>query len=115
MVVADDDDNNDKKADGPGMGCIATAACNGKRQARLPTYHFERLIDEDCPNHTYPIKNMLDDYDMMKNFMTSRSLTWGREHEEDSGGSDAMPFPRKDVVMMVYSGRPLLGGAACLT
>jgi hypothetical protein len=32
---------------------------------------------------------------MMKNFMTSGSLTQGRELEEDPSGSDAMPSPGK--------------------
>jgi hypothetical protein len=28
-----------------------------------------------CPNHAYPIKHNLKDCDMIKNFMTSESLT----------------------------------------
>jgi hypothetical protein len=52
---------------------------------------------------------------MMKNFMTSGSLTRGRELEEDLGRSNMMPFPRKGIVMMVYDGHLLFGGAACLT
>jgi hypothetical protein len=43
---------------------------------------------------------------MMKNFMILGSLTWGMELEEDSGGSDTMPFPWEDVVMTVYNGCP---------
>jgi hypothetical protein len=45
----------------------------------------------------------------MKNFMTSGSLTQGMELEEDSDGSDTTPFPREDMIMMVYDGRPPLG------
>jgi hypothetical protein len=41
--------------------------------------------------------------------MTSGSLTQGRELEEDPSGSDATPFPEKDVVMMVYNGCPPSG------
>jgi hypothetical protein len=44
---------------------------------------------------------------MMKNIMTSRSLTQGMELEEDPGGSDTMPFLEEDVVMMVYNGCPI--------
>jgi hypothetical protein len=40
------------------------------RQACPPTTHFERLLEEACPNHVYPIKHKLKDCDMMKNFMT---------------------------------------------
>jgi hypothetical protein len=41
---------------------------------------------------------------MMKNFMTSRSLTRGRELEEDLNGSDMLPIPGEEAVMMVYDG-----------
>jgi hypothetical protein len=61
----------------------------------MPTYHFERLLEEACPNHTYPVKHKLKECDIMKNFMTSGFLTWAMEPEEDPGGSDAMPFPGK--------------------
>jgi hypothetical protein len=88
------------------MGYIMTTTHSGKHQARPPTYHFEGLLEEACPNHVYPIKHKLKVYDMMQNFMTSRSLTRVRELEENLGGSDTMPFPREDVVMMMYDGRP---------
>jgi hypothetical protein len=55
--------------------------------------HFERLLKEDCPNHMYPVKHKLKDCGMMKNFMTSGSLTQDKLPEEDPGGSDAMSFP----------------------
>jgi hypothetical protein len=42
---------------------------------RMPTYHFERLLEEACPNHTYPVKHKLKECDIMKNFMTSGFLT----------------------------------------
>jgi hypothetical protein len=41
----------------------------------MPTYHFERLLEEACPNHTYPVKHKLKECDIMKNFMTSGFLT----------------------------------------
>jgi hypothetical protein len=44
----------------------------------------------------------------MKNFMTSGSLTRDRELHEDLGGRGTAPFPRKDVIMMVYDRRPPL-------
>jgi hypothetical protein len=59
----------------------------------------------------YPIKHKLKDCDMMKNLMTSGSLTQDKESEEDLGGSDEMTFLREDAVMMVYDGRPLPRGA----
>jgi hypothetical protein len=69
-----------------------------------PTYHFERLLEEACPNNTYTIKHRLKDYDMMKNFMTSGSLIWDRELKEESGRRGVIPFPREDAVTMVYDG-----------
>jgi hypothetical protein len=105
MVVANYDDGNDEKAYGSDMEYFATAACSGKCQTWPPIDQFERLLEEACLNHAYPVKHKLKVCDMMKNFMTSGSLTQGREPEEDPSGSDAMPFPRKDAVMMVYDGR----------
>jgi hypothetical protein len=77
VAVADDDDDNDKKVDGSGMGSVATTTCSGKCQAWPPIDHFERLLEEACPNHVYPVRHKLKDYGMMKNFMTSGSLTQG--------------------------------------
>jgi hypothetical protein len=36
--------------------------------------------------------------------MTSESLTWGAELDENSGGSDTTPFPGENTVMAVYGG-----------
>jgi hypothetical protein len=46
---------------------------------------------------------------MMKNFMTSRSITQGMEVNEVPDEGDAMPFPGEDMVMMIYDGCPSLG------
>jgi hypothetical protein len=75
----------------------------------------ERLLEGAYPNHIYSIKHKLKDCDLTKNFITSRSLTQGGELEEDPGGSDVMPFPREDAIMMVYDGCLLQGGVTCLT
>jgi hypothetical protein len=57
----------------------------------MTTDHFERLLEEACLNHMYPVKYKLKDYVMMKNFMTSGSLTRDKE-------------TKGEVVMMVYDG-----------
>jgi hypothetical protein len=77
-IMADYDDDNDKKVDGSSMGCIATTMDSGKHQAWPPIDHFERLLKEVYPNHTYPIKHKVKHSDMMKNFMTSGKGTRGR-------------------------------------
>jgi hypothetical protein len=100
------DGSNNEKVGSSSVEHISTAACSNKHQARPPTDHFERLRGESCPNHVYPIKNKLNDCDMMKNFMISGSLTQGMELNEDLGGSNMMPFPEEDAVLMVYDGRP---------
>jgi hypothetical protein len=44
MAVANNDNDNDKKADDSGVGCITTAVHSSKRLARPPTDHIERLL-----------------------------------------------------------------------
>jgi hypothetical protein len=70
----------------------------------MTTDHFERLLEEACLNHMYPVKHKLKDYVMMKNFMTSGSLTRDKEPKGDSGGGGTTPFLDEEVVMMVYDG-----------
>jgi hypothetical protein len=111
--MADYDDSNDGKADGSGVGHVATAAHSDKRQAQQPTCHFNRLLEEVCPNHMYPVRHKLKDCDMMKSFMMLRSLTWGMELDEDPSRSDTMPFLGEDTVVMVYDGHPHQGGVVC--
>jgi hypothetical protein len=43
---------------------------------------------------------------MMKHFMVLRFLTRGMKLDEDLGGSNTMPFPREDAVILVYDGCP---------
>jgi hypothetical protein len=90
------------------VGRITTSARSGKRQARSPTYHFERLLEEACPHK-------LRDYHMIKNFMISGSLSQGMELKEILYGSDTMPFLREDTVMTVYDEHPHQEGVMCLT
>jgi hypothetical protein len=110
VATADyDNDDDNKKADDSDMECIVTTACSSKHQAWPLTDHFERLLEEVCPNHAYPIKHKLKNCGMIKNFITLGSLIWDKEPEEVPGKSDAMPFPREDAVMTVYDGCPPLG------
>jgi hypothetical protein len=34
---------------------VMTATRSGKHQVRRPTDHFERLLEEACPNHACPL------------------------------------------------------------
>jgi hypothetical protein len=89
MTMADYDGSNDEKAGGSGVGLVTTVARSGKRLARPPMDHLERLLEEACRNHAYPVKHKLKlklkDYDMMKNSMVSESLARGMELDEVSG------------------------------
>jgi hypothetical protein len=89
--------------------CDMTIAGSGKRQARPPVDHFKKLLEETCPSHAYAIKHKLRDCGMMKSFMVLVSLTQGIEFDEVPDKGDTMPFPRKDVVMTMYDGRPSPG------
>jgi hypothetical protein len=84
-------------------------AGGGKRQPRPPTNHFKKLLEETCPNHTYPVKQKLRDCGMMKNIMASGSLSWLMEVNEAPDEGDMMPFLREDAVMMIYDGSPTPG------
>jgi hypothetical protein len=83
-----------------------TTRCDIKRQVWPPRDHFEKLLEEACPHHAYPVKHKRNDCSMIKNFMTSGSLAQGKDPEGDSGGKGMTPFLREEVVMTVYDGRP---------
>jgi hypothetical protein len=91
------------------MGCISATTCSGRHSTRMPTDYFKRLPKEACPSHAYPVRHKLKDSGMMQSFMTLGSLTWGAEPNEGSNGSDTTPFPKENVVMMVFGRRPLVG------
>jgi hypothetical protein len=63
-----------------------------------------RLLEGACPNHAYPMKHKLRDYNMMKNFMVPGSLNRGIGLDEVQGESDVTPFLWEDVIMMIYDG-----------
>jgi hypothetical protein len=107
--VTDSDGGNGKQAVSSVVAHVVAAAGSDKRQAWPPMDRFEKLLEETCPNHAYPIKHKLRDYDMMKNFMASVSLTWGMEINDVPNEGDATPFSREDTVMTIYDGRPTMG------
>jgi hypothetical protein len=66
---------NGGEAGGSGVTRTPTAARNDKREARPPTEHLKRLLEEVCPNHAYLIRHKHKYYGMMISFMTSGSIT----------------------------------------
>jgi hypothetical protein len=99
-------DDNDDEVGSSDVKRISTAVRNNKRQARPHMNHFKRLLKKTCPNHAYPIRYKLKDYDMMRSFMTSGSLTWGAELDEVPDSSDMMLFPEENAVITVYGRCP---------
>jgi hypothetical protein len=114
-TMADDDGGIKKLVGSSGVVHAVAIGGSGKRQARPPTDHFGKLLEETCPNHAYPIKHKLRDCGMMNNFLASGSRVRGMEVDEVPNEGDTMPFPGEDVVMVIYNGRPRRGCAACLT
>jgi hypothetical protein len=100
--MAADDDSYGKRADGSSVVRVVAVAGGGKHQAWPPMDHFEKLHEETCPNHAYPVKHKLRDCGIMKNFMASRSLTRGMEADEGT----MTPYPGEDVMMTIYDLRP---------
>jgi hypothetical protein len=50
----------------------------------------------------YPIKHKLKECTMIKNFMTSGTVSKGKKPVRDSGGRGATPFPGEEVVLEIY-------------
>jgi hypothetical protein len=64
-VVGDDGGNNKQ---------TGTSDRQWQASAWLPTDHFEKPLEETCPNHLYPVKHKLKNCNMMKNIMAPGSL-----------------------------------------
>jgi hypothetical protein len=75
------------------MEYVAAAERSVKCKAQSPIDNFEKLVEAACLDHAYPIKHKLKNCDMVRNFMTSRSLTRGKEPEEDQGRKGMTPPP----------------------
>jgi hypothetical protein len=107
--MTDNDGGINKQAGKSIILRITVVAGSGKRQARPPTNHFEKLLEDICSNHAYPVKHKLRDCSMMKNFVASGSLARGMEVDDVPDEGDTMPFPREDQVMTIYNGHPSPG------
>jgi hypothetical protein len=95
-----------KQAGSSGVVRTTAIMSSGKRQVRLPTDHFERLLEETCLNHAYPIKHKLRDCGVMKNIMAPRSLARGMEVDDVPDEGSMTPLPGEDAVMTIYDERP---------
>jgi hypothetical protein len=57
--TTDDDCGINKQAGSSVVVRTVAITCSGKRQVRSPMDHFEKLLEETCLNHAYPIKHKL--------------------------------------------------------
>jgi hypothetical protein len=101
-AVADSDGGDNKEADSSGVARVVTAAGNSKRLAWPPTDHFERLLEEVCPNHTYPIKHKLRDCGMMKNFYDGCSTPSVQPKSKDPNSLQLGTRGREDVGAQIF-------------
>jgi hypothetical protein len=92
-TTIDDNSGINKQAGGSGMVRAVASTGNSKHQAQPLMDHFEKLLEETCPNHAFPIKHKLRDYNVMKSFMTSGSLPRSMEVDEVPDEGDTMPIP----------------------
>jgi hypothetical protein len=95
-----------EQAGGSSAERATEATGNNTRQSRLPTDHFEKLLEETCPNQAYSIKHKLRDCGLMKNFMNTGSLRRGMEIDEAPTEGDASPFLGEDAVMTICGRHP---------
>jgi hypothetical protein len=75
--------NNDKETNDSDEELIAAAEWDFKRQVRQPADHVEKLLEVTCPKHAYPVRHKLKECSMMKNYMTMRAFTKGKNPEGD--------------------------------
>jgi hypothetical protein len=101
-ATTDDNGGINEQAGNASVEHATTVVGNSKHQARPPTDHFQKLLEQSCPNHTYAVKHKLWDYSLIKSFMAAGSLPRGTKVVEALIEDDVTPFPREDAVMMVF-------------
>jgi hypothetical protein len=99
--VVGNGDGNEEAGDS-GEEFVVAAECCFKWQTRPPKDHFEKLLEVTCPHHPYPVKHKLEDYTMMKKFMTSGTFSKGGKPGGDPGEKSAAPIPREVAVMIIF-------------
>jgi hypothetical protein len=73
-ITTDDNGGISKQVGSSCVVCAMAATGSSKHQAWSPMDHIEKILEDTCSNHTYPIKHKLKDCSMMKSFMTLGSL-----------------------------------------
>ena len=87
-------------------------ATTDRKGGRKPTKgtpdHFEKLLEEPCQNHAFPIKHLYKDYVLMKRFLSEGSNKGEHRKEPKPGIDDAKGkdggFPVLDDCLMIFGG-----------
>jgi hypothetical protein len=69
------DEDHGCEAGSSSMAHISATMHSDRRSAWIHTDYLKGLLEEACPNHTYPVRQKLKDCGMMWTIMTSGSLT----------------------------------------
>jgi hypothetical protein len=108
---------NDKRRRDDNFAVVERKASRPKGNQAKPALsrdHFERLLDTSCPHHEVPIKNMLRECRLVKNYVkgTLKPKTadqpdkQGPSHDNDDGARAV--FPREDSAVHMIFGRSLV-------
>jgi hypothetical protein len=77
--------------------------CRRKQDESLQD-DFEKILEATYPNHAYPVRHMLKECTMMKNYVTTGALAKGKNPKDDSSQKVAVTFLEEKVVMSMYGG-----------
>ena len=72
--------------------------------------HFNKLMESPCTNHTYPIKHLYKDYELLKCFLQQAATPKegkGKEEATKKGGAtgkDEDGFPDPEECLMIFGG-----------
>jgi hypothetical protein len=108
--------NDKRRRDGNFVAVVERKASRSKGNPGKPAPtrdHFEKLLDTPCPHHEVPVKHMLRECRLMKNYVknTLKPKTadqpdkQGPSHDNDDGAGAV--FPGEDGGMhMIFGGSP---------
>ena len=97
---------------------MVTADYRGGRKSTEGTpNHFEKLLEEPCPNHAFPIKHLYKDYGLMKRFLSGGSNKGEHRKDPDPTMFDAEGkdggFSTLDGYLMIFGGSAAYDSKCC--
>jgi hypothetical protein len=104
ITISYDEGDNDKEAEDSNEEQVVAAERDFKCQAWQPVDHFGNLLEVTFPNRAYPVRHMLKECSMMKNYMTTGALAKGKKPVDDAAGKATAPLPGEKAVMSIYGG-----------